>query len=57
VYCDSWTIGFDERYGDAVRLQQVFMCYYRPDIGDCQCQYPLDFCPSCGSAKRQMTEN
>lgn len=44
VYCDPWTIGYDERHGAAVRLQQALM-YYRPDVDACQYQYPLDFCP------------
>ncbi|KAJ0139628.1 Copper amine oxidase 1, partial [Colletotrichum tanaceti] len=44
VYCDPWTIGYDERHGNTVRLQQALM-YYRPDPDACQYQYPLDFCP------------
>ncbi|KAI9762668.1 MAG: Copper amine oxidase [Chaenotheca gracillima] len=44
VYCDPWTIGYDERFGNNVRLQQALM-YYRPHIDDCQYTYPLDFCP------------
>ncbi len=44
VYCDAWTIGYDERFGSNVRLQQALM-YFRPDVDDCQYQYPLDFCP------------
>ncbi|KAI7303136.1 hypothetical protein KC315_g15824, partial [Hortaea werneckii] len=28
VYCDPWTIGYDERFGSGVRLQQALM-YYR----------------------------
>lgn len=44
VYCDPWTIGYDERFGNKVRLQQALM-YYRPDIDNTQYQYPLDFCP------------
>ncbi|AEO64396.1 uncharacterized protein THITE_2110511 [Thermothielavioides terrestris NRRL 8126] len=44
VYCDPWTIGYDERFGSSVRLQQALM-YYRPDVDNCQYQYPLDFCP------------
>ncbi|ROT42555.1 copper amine oxidase [Sodiomyces alkalinus F11] len=44
VYCDPWTIGYDERFGSQVRLQQALM-YYRPDVDTCQYQYPLDFCP------------
>lgn len=44
VYCDPWTIGYDERFGSNVRLQQGLM-YFRPDVDDCQYQYPLDFCP------------
>lgn len=44
VYCDPWTIGFDERFGSDVRLQQALM-YYRPHVDDSQYTYPLDFCP------------
>ncbi|KAL1641659.1 peroxisomal copper amine oxidase [Diplodia intermedia] len=44
VYCDPWTIGYDERFGTKVRLQQALM-YYRPHVDDCQYVYPLDFCP------------
>ncbi|EHA53469.1 peroxisomal copper amine oxidase [Pyricularia oryzae 70-15] len=53
VYCDPWTIGYDERYGNKVRLQQALM-YYRPDIDDCQYQYPLDFCPIYDAAKEEI---
>lgn len=44
VYCDAWTIGFDERYGNTIRLQQALM-YYRPHVDDCQYAFPLDFTP------------
>jgi primary-amine oxidase len=44
VYCDPWTIGYDERFGSKLRLQQALM-YYRPHIDDSQYTYPLDFCP------------
>ncbi|OJD39069.1 peroxisomal copper amine oxidase [Diplodia corticola] len=44
VHCDPWTIGYDERFGNKVRLQQALM-YYRPHVDDCQYVYPLDFCP------------
>lgn len=44
VYCDPWTIGYDERFGSNPRLQQALM-YFRPNLDDCQYQYPLDFCP------------
>ncbi|KKY20507.1 putative peroxisomal copper amine oxidase [Diplodia seriata] len=44
VHCDPWTIGYDERFGTKVRLQQALM-YYRPHVDDCQYVYPLDFCP------------
>lgn len=40
----AWTIGYDERFGNKVRLQQALM-YYRPNIDDSQYSYPLDFCP------------
>jgi primary-amine oxidase len=53
VYCDPWTIGFDERHGSKVRLQQALM-YYRPNVDDCQYQYPLDFCPIYDSDKQAI---
>jgi primary-amine oxidase len=40
----AWTIGYDERFGSNVRLQQALM-YYRPHVDDSQYGYPLDFCP------------
>ena len=40
----AWTIGFDERFGNNVRLQQALM-YYRPHVDDSQYTYPLDFTP------------
>jgi primary-amine oxidase len=55
VYCDPWTIGYDERHGSLVRLQQALM-YYRPNIDDCQYQYPLDFCPIWDSEKQQVVD-
>ncbi|KID94652.1 peroxisomal copper amine oxidase, partial [Metarhizium majus ARSEF 297] len=53
VYCDPWTIGYDERFGSSVRLQQALM-YFRPHIDDCQYQYPLDFCPIYDSDKGEI---
>lgn len=53
VYCDPWTIGYDERHGSKVRLQQALM-YYRPNVDDCQYQYPLDFCPIYDSDKQAI---
>lgn len=44
VYCDPWTIGFDERWRAERRVHQCIM-YYRPHVDNCQYQYPLDFCP------------
>lgn len=44
VYCDPWTIGYDERFGTERRLQQAIM-FYRSDIDDSQYSHPLDFCP------------
>ncbi|KAK9469689.1 copper amine oxidase [Lipomyces arxii] len=44
VYCDPWTIGYDERFGTERRLQQAIM-YYRSDEDDSQYSHPLDFCP------------
>lgn len=53
VYCDPWTIGYDERHGSKIRLQQALM-YYRPNIDDCQYQYPLDFCPIYDADKQAI---
>lgn len=53
VYCDPWTIGYDERFGSKARLQQALM-YFRPDVDDCQYQYPLDFCPIYDADKRAI---
>ena len=53
VYCDPWTIGYDERFGNAVRLQQALM-YYRPNVDDSQYAYPLDFVPIYDSNKREI---
>jgi primary-amine oxidase len=53
VYCDPWTIGNDERFGNSVRLQQALM-YYRPHPDDNQYSYPLDFCPIYNSDKREI---
>ncbi|KAK3303192.1 copper amine oxidase [Chaetomium strumarium] len=53
VYCDPWTIGYDERFGSSVRLQQALM-YYRPDVDNCQYQYPLDFCPIYDADKGEI---
>ncbi|PHH86150.1 hypothetical protein CDD83_10650 [Cordyceps sp. RAO-2017] len=53
VYCDPWTIGYDERFGSLVRLQQALM-YFRDQVDDCQYQYPLDFCPVYDAGKRQV---
>lgn len=55
VYCDPWTIGYDERHGNAVRLQQALM-YYRPDVDTCQYQYPLDFCPIYDADKQEIVD-
>jgi primary-amine oxidase len=44
VYCDPWTIGYDERYGSERRLQQAMM-YYRAHEDDSQYSHPLDFVP------------
>lgn len=44
VYCDAWTIGYDERWGATRRLQQALM-YWRSDEDDSHYSHPLDFCP------------
>lgn len=53
IYCDPWTIGYDERHGSKVRLQQALM-YYRPNVDDFQYQYPLDFCPIYDADKQAI---
>lgn len=53
VYCDPWTIGYDERFGSSTRLQQALM-YYRPEVDNCQYQYPLDFCPIYDADKGEI---
>lgn len=53
VYCDPWTIGYDERFGTKVRLQQALM-YYRPHPDDSQYTYPLDFCPIYNSDTQEI---
>lgn len=44
IYCDSWSIGYDERWGSARRLQQAMM-YYRNTEDDSQYSHALDFIP------------
>lgn len=44
IYCDAWTIGYDERWGASRRLQQALM-YYRSEEDDSHYSHPLDFCP------------
>lgn len=44
IYCDPWTVGHDEIYGNTRRLQQAIM-YYRSDPDDFQYSHALDFCP------------
>lgn len=44
VYCDPWTIGYDERWGASRRLQQALL-YWRLHEDDLQYLHPLDFCP------------
>ncbi|KAL1991663.1 hypothetical protein VTN49DRAFT_4971 [Thermomyces lanuginosus] len=53
VYCDPWTIGYDERFGSNVRLQQALM-YYRPHVDDLQYTFPLDFCPIYNSETKEI---
>ncbi|PSR76996.1 copper amine oxidase [Coniella lustricola] len=53
IYCDPWTIGYDERHGSQVRLQQALM-YYRPHPDALQYQYPLDFCPIYDADKKAI---
>ncbi|KAL8955536.1 MAG: hypothetical protein Q9183_006606, partial [Haloplaca sp. 2 TL-2023] len=49
----AWTIGFDERFGNKVRLQQALM-YYRPHVDDLQYTYPLDFTPIYNSDTQEI---
>jgi primary-amine oxidase len=49
----AWTIGYDERFGTNVRLQQALM-YYRPHVDDSQYTYPLDFCPIYNSDTQEI---
>ncbi|CAM1508166.1 Fc.00g050140.m01.CDS01 [Cosmosporella sp. VM-42] len=53
VYCDPWTIGYDNRFGSDTRLQQALM-YFRPEVDNCQYQYPLDFCPIWDPTKGEI---
>lgn len=53
VFCDPWTIGYDERFGSNVRLQQALM-YYRPHVDDSQYSFPLDFCPIFDASKQEI---
>lgn len=51
----AWTIGFDKRFDNKIRLQQLLM-YYRPHIDDCQYAYPLDFIPIYNSDTREIID-
>lgn len=53
VYCDPWTIGYDERWGAGRRLQQALM-YYRHDEDDSQYSHPLDFCPIVDTEEQKV---
>ncbi|KAF8462547.1 peroxisomal copper amine oxidase [Kalaharituber pfeilii] len=53
VYCDPWTIGHDERFGNKVRFQQAIL-FYRADIDDCQYAHPLDFCPIVNTETQEV---
>lgn len=53
VYCDPWTIGYDERWGTSKRLQQCLM-YYRSDEDDSQYSHPLDFCPIVDTEEKKV---
>lgn len=44
IYCDAWTIGYDERWGASRRLQQALM-YWKSEDDDSHYSHPLDFCP------------
>ncbi|KAG7879307.1 hypothetical protein KL905_003294 [Ogataea polymorpha] len=53
VYCDPWTIGYDERWGTGKRLQQALV-YYRSDEDDSQYSHPLDFCPIVDTEEKKV---
>lgn len=53
VYCDPWTIGYDERWGNSARLQQAMM-YYRSDEDDSQYSHPLDFIPIVDTEEKKV---
>lgn len=53
VYCDPWTIGYDERWGASKRLQQALL-YYRSDEDDSQYSHPLDFCPIVDTEEKKV---
>lgn len=53
VYCDPWTIGYDERWGTERRLQQALM-YYRSEEDDSQYSHPLDFCPIVDTETKEV---
>lgn len=53
VYCDPWTIGYDERWGNGRRLQQAMM-YYRSNEDDSQYSHPLDFIPIVDTETREV---
>ncbi|KAH3670886.1 hypothetical protein OGAPHI_000597 [Ogataea philodendri] len=53
VYCDPWTIGYDERWGVGKRLQQALV-YYRSDEDDSQYSHPLDFCPIVDTEEKKV---
>lgn len=53
VYCDAWTVGFDERFGSKTRLQQALM-YYRPNVDNHQYAFPLDFTPLYDADKQEI---
>ncbi|GMM28041.1 hypothetical protein DAMA08_007570 [Martiniozyma asiatica (nom. inval.)] len=53
VYCDPWTIGYDERWGSGKRLQQALV-YYRSHEDDSQYSHPLDFCPIVDTEEKKV---
>ncbi|CDK27579.1 unnamed protein product [Kuraishia capsulata CBS 1993] len=53
IYCDPWTIGYDERWGAGRRLQQALV-YYRSDEDDSQYSHPLDFCPIVDTEEKKV---
>lgn len=53
VYAEPWTITHDPRFGTGTRMIQGLM-YFRPQVDNCQYQYPLDFNPIYDPSKKEI---